>query len=66
VIRAKCPRCKGSGIVPLRTARADARCFCCRGAGFILRKPPTKRPTEQERLDDFNARLAELFPEARR
>ena len=57
----KCPRCKGKGTVAHRTARLDARCFCCEGVGTIQRKPPTKRATQQDYLDTMNERIAALF-----
>jgi DnaJ-class molecular chaperone len=62
-VKVKCSRCAGTGQAVHRTARHDARCFCCNGAGFYYRRPAQKRPTEQERLDAFNARLAELYPQ---
>jgi DnaJ-class molecular chaperone len=42
-VRVTCSRCAGTGQVAHRTARYDARCFCCGGSGFYFRKASTKR-----------------------
>lgn len=66
LIRVNCARCAGSGTVVRRTARHNAVCFCCGGAGHYFRKPPTKRlrVSAEDQLAADNARLRELFPNA--
>lgn len=65
-VKVTCKRCGGKGTVVHRTARFDARCFCCDGQGFYFRKAATKRQTEAERLDAFNATLSERVAAAAR
>ncbi len=65
-VKVSCKRCAGSGTVVHRTAKADARCYCCGGVGHYFRAAPKKRVSAEERnrlqLEADNARLRELFP----
>lgn len=63
MVKVTCSRCGGLGQVVHRTARHDARCFCCGGKGWFLRKAPTKRRTQEDYLAEMNARIAEHWPQ---
>lgn len=58
-----CPKCRGKGVIAGFVAVNGGKCSRCLGSGKVSRKAPEKRQTEQERLDAFNARLAELYPQ---
>jgi DnaJ-class molecular chaperone len=58
-VRVTCSRCAGTGQAAHRTARYDARCFCCGGSGFYFRKASTKRVIEDPAVVAARAEEAE-------
>lgn len=65
-VRVRCRRCDGTGSVAHRTARFDARCYCCGGVGHYFRSAPRKRPTEAELAARHKAETAALHEWARK
>lgn len=65
-VKVRCSRCSGTGSVAHRTAKHDARCYCCGGAGHYFRKPAGKRVSAENRraaeILAANARLRAAFP----